>query len=146
MLVDDIKKRIVEAMKAKRTVEREVLRVALAEMQLTENRSGKALTDEEAQKIVKKLIKSNEETLAVATDAEMKQKLSEENVILETLLPKRWSVDQIIAALAGVTEPIKAAKSDGQATGVAMKELKSKPDAVVDGKDVAAAVAKIRAP
>ena len=40
-------------------------------------------------------------------------------------------------------EQIKAAGNDGQATGIAMKQLKSQ-GAVVNGKDVGAAVALLR--
>mgnify|MGYP001304160731 CR=1 FL=1 len=79
MLVDDIKKRIPQAMKDKKVVERDILRVALSEIQNHENRSGKPPTEEEASKIIRKVIKSNEETLLVATSEETKAKLLEEN-------------------------------------------------------------------
>ena len=52
-------------------------------------------------------------------------------------------VRALVAALASVQDAIKAAGNDGQATGVAMKELK-KLGAVVNGKDVSAAVKKLR--
>jgi uncharacterized protein YqeY len=144
MLLDEIKKRIVDAMKAKRVVEREILRVAASEIQAAQNRATDPLTDEDAHKIIKKLIKSNQESIAATERAEMKTKLTEENAILEGLLPKRWDLERIVAELAAVADGIKAAKSDGQATGVAMKHLKS-VEAPVDGKDVAAAVSRIRA-
>jgi len=51
--------------------------------------------------------------------------------------------NEFVAALAGVTDAIRAAGNDGQATGVAMKELK-KAGAVVNGKDVSAAVKQLR--
>ena len=46
-------------------------------------------------------------------------------------------------ALAPVVDALKAAGNDGQATGVAMKHLKS-VGAVVTGKEVTAAVKKLR--
>jgi uncharacterized protein len=49
-----------------------------------------------------------------------------------------------VAALAPVADAIRAAGNDGQATGVAMKQLKS-TGATVDGKTVAAAVKQLRA-
>ena len=143
MIVDQIRLSVKEAMRAKRDLERDILRTALGEIQSAEARAGKALTDEEAQKIIKKLIKSNQETIDVSTDATTKTKLSEENRILEGLLPKTMSLPEIIAALGSVAADIKAAKSDGQATGVAMKKLKSE-GATVDGKDVAEAVKQLR--
>jgi uncharacterized protein YqeY len=143
MLVAELKKRIATAMKEKRVVEREILRVALSEIQLAENRAGAALSEEDALKIVRKLMKSNSESIALAPEGELKLKLVEENAILETLLPKRAGVEEIVAALAPVADAIKAAKSDGQATGVAMKHLKA-AEMAVDGKDVAAAVGRMR--
>ena len=141
-LIDQIKARITQAMKARNTVEKEVLRVALGEMQIAETRAG-ALSDDEAAAIVRKLLKSNHETLGLTADAEQKQTLTQEIAILESLLPKTLSVDEIVTQLAPVAEQLRAAKSSGQATGIAVKHLKS-ADANVGGKDVAAAVERIR--
>lgn len=143
MLVDDIKQRIRQAMKAQATVEREILRVALGEIQTVEARSG-SVTDEQAQGIVRKLLKSNEETLAISGEAAARATLEQENAVLRSLLPQTWSVEQIAAALEPVRDALRAAASDGQAVGIAMKTLKP-AGAPVEGKDVAAAVAKIRA-
>ena len=63
--------------------------------------------------------------------------------MLATLLPRTMSVDDLVAALGAQAEAIRAAKSDGQATGVAMKHLKTTGGAF-EGNDVAAAVKKIR--
>lgn len=142
MLADEMKKRMIEAMKGGRVVERDVLRVAMGEIQAAENR-GAQMNDEEAQKIVRKLIKSNGETLAVSDRAEIKAKLEEENRVLESLLPKRLGAGEIATALAAIAEDVKAAKSEGQATGVAMKHLKAE-GASADGKDVLEAVKRIR--
>ena len=82
MLVDEIKRRITVAMKAHNTLEKEILRVALGEIQTAESR-GAATTDEMAAAVVRKLIKSNGETLASTTDEAAKQTLADENVVLE---------------------------------------------------------------
>src|SRR5688572_29126856 len=133
MLIDDIKKRMIDAMKGGRAVERDILRVTMGEVQAAENR-GTTVNDDETLKVIRKLIKSNSETLAVADKAETKVKLEDENRVLESLLPKTLGLDAILAALAPVAEEIKAAKSEGQATGVAMKHLKAS-GAVAGGKD-----------
>lgn len=143
MLVDEIKRRITAAMKAGNTIEKDILRLAYGEVQTNEAR-GTAVTDEGVAAIVRKLIKSNEETLAATADAEAKRILVEENVVLASLLPKSLSVADIVAALAPVRDAIKAAGNDGQATGAAMKHLKG-AGAVVNGKDVTEAVKQIRA-
>ncbi len=143
MLIDDIKKRAMQAMKSGATVEKEILRVALGEIQMAEVRGGKPSTDEEGFAVVRKLVKSNQETLAATADAEQKRILEQEITILETLLPASWDVARIVQELSGAADAIKAAANDGAATGVAMKQLKA-AGAPVGGKDVAAAVKQIR--
>jgi uncharacterized protein len=143
MLIDDIKTRLRTAMKDGKTVEKEILRVALGEIQTEEARGGKSTGDELAAQVIRKILKSNRETLEATVDLEQRSALSEEIVILESLLPKNLSVDEIAHALSEVAEAIRSAKSDGQATGVAMKHLK-RTSAAVDGRDVAQAVAKLR--
>lgn len=143
MLVDEIKQRIQAAMKAGNTLEKEVLRVVLGEIQ-TEEARGKKADDALATRILKKLVKSNRETLESATDAEQKTALQGEIAILQELLPRSMSVDEIVAALAPVADAIRAAGNDGQGTGIAMKHLKAS-GAEVDGKDVAQAVKALRA-
>jgi uncharacterized protein YqeY len=142
MLVDDLKKQLTEAMKARRTVEKEVLRVALGEIQTIEAR-GEAVDDALVTRVLRKLVKSNQETLAATEQAERRQELEEEIRVIEGLLPKRLGVEEIVAALAEVADAIRAANSDGQATGVAMKHLKGS-GAAVDGKLVSDAIKKMR--
>lgn len=143
-LVDDIKNKVKDAMKSGDTVARDILRLALGEIQTAEARKTAALTEEEVVAAVRKLIKSNEETLSLSSDnAERSATLEKEVDVLTALLPKQLSVDDIVKALEPVKDAIVAAKADGQATGVAMKHLKS-TGASVSGNDVGAAVKKIR--
>lgn len=144
MLLDEIKARMFKAMKEGRIVEKEILRVAVGEITTNAARANMTGSDEEAQATVRKLIKSNEESLALCTDAERRDALELEIRTLAELLPKSLGVDEIVQALAGVKDQIRAAGNEGQATGVAMKQLKSS-GAVVNGKDVAAAVKRMRA-
>lgn len=143
MLTDEIKSRMMRALKARNTTEREILGVVLGEIQTQEARQG-ALSEEAVQGVVRKLIKSNRETLDAATDAAQRAGLEQEISILETLLPKSLSEDEVIAALAPVANAIRAASGDGPATGIAMKQLKQQP-APVDGRVVSQAVKKMRA-
>ena len=124
MLAEEIKRRMFAAMKAKNTVEKEILRVALGEIQTAEAR-GEAVTDQTAIAAVKKLLKSNEESLALTTDPESADVLRQEIEILKSILPQGLSVDQIVEALGEVQDAIKSAKAEGPATGIAMKHLKS---------------------
>ena len=143
MLADDIKTRMFAAMKAKNTVEKEILRVALGEIQTAEARGKGPMSDEAAGAILKKLVKSNQESLEASSDAEQKSVLAQEIEILKALLPQTLSVEQIVEALAPVADGIQSAKADGPATGIAMKHLKQS-GALVDGKDVALAVKRLR--
>ena len=143
MLKDELKKRSLEAMKAGDDVAKGILRLALGEVQTAEARGGKDLSEDEVTAVVRKLVKSNEETLALTTDGAEKTKLSREIEILKALLPASLDVDGIVTALSAVAAAIREAKSEGQATGVAMKALKA-ASANVNGTDVAVAVKRIR--
>lgn len=143
-LKDEIKQRMFAAMKAQKTVEKEILRVATGEITMAIARAeGGTISEEEVQAILKKLVKSNREALAAGPDAERKANLEEEISIIESLLPKRLSVPEIVTLLGSVAPQIKAAAGPGPAMGVAMKALKA-AGAEVDSKDVAAAIAEVR--
>lgn len=142
-LLDQIKARMFQAMKAGNAVEREILKVAMGEITTDAARPGRKGDDEEAQAILKKLVKSNEESIEASQDETQKAQLRAEIQVIGDFLPKSLGVDEIVAALAPVADAVKAAGNDGQATGVAMKHLKSL-GAVVNGKDVSSAVRKLR--
>jgi uncharacterized protein YqeY len=142
MLTETIKARAALATKSKDVVATTVLRLALGEIQTVEARVNKALSEEEAQAIVRKLVKSNEETIAVAA-GEQRATLERENEILLSLLPASLGPDQIVLLLEPVRAALREAKSDGQAMGIAMKHLKGS-GATVQGTDVTTAVKKLR--
>jgi uncharacterized protein YqeY len=143
-LLDQIKARMFAAMKSGNTTEKEILKVAMGEITTDAARPGRKGDDDEAQALLKKLVKSNEESIEASQDETQKATLRAEIEILNTFLPKSLGTAEIVAALAPVAEAVKAAGNDGQATGVAMKHLKSL-GAVVNGKDVSAAVRQLRA-
>jgi uncharacterized protein YqeY len=145
MLVDQVKSRMLAALKARRTLEKEILGVVVGELQTADARKGddETLSDEEGFAIIRKIVKSNRETHEASQSAEQKKTLEEEIAILESLLPKSLGDDEIAQALAPVEAEISAAGNDGQATGIAMKALKAS-GAVVDGKLVGVVVRKLR--
>jgi uncharacterized protein len=145
MLVDDIKKRAAAAVKQGDTVTRDVLRLALGEIQTAEARKNEAVGEEEAAAALRKLIKSNEETLGALPEGDGRVAvLKREIEVLTSLVPVQLSVAQIIDALMAHVDAIKAAGNDGQATGIAMKHLKA-AGADVKGTDVGLAVKQLRA-
>jgi uncharacterized protein YqeY len=144
MLIDEIKSRMTRAMRERDEVVKNVLGLAVGEIQTAEARANRALGDDEAAGVVRKLLKSNEETLALAGGDEARAApLRREIEVLASLLPKSMSSEQIAGALAPVADAIRAAKSDGQAMGVAMKHLKAS-GAAVDAPNVQQAVKHLR--
>ncbi len=140
MLIDDIKAAMFAAMKAGKTVEKELLRTAIGEATAT----GEKPDDAQMTALLRKFVKNNEETQAAAADEATKEKLAQELEILKRFLPQTLNVEQIKAALAPVVEAIRSAAGEGPATGLAVKHLKS-VGALVEGKDVSAAVKALRA-
>ncbi len=143
MLIDEIRRRRTEALKSRDSLAKEVLNVAIGEIDTIAARHGRDATDEDCLGVVRKLVKSNEETRAAATDEAQRQALTREIEVLSALLPKTLDAAEVVAALAPVADAVRAAANDGQATGVAMKHLKS-VGATVDGKVVSAAVRQMR--
>ena len=99
MLVDDIKGMVKTAMKSGDTVVKDILRLALGEIQTAEARKQAPVTEEEAVAALRKLIKSNEETMSLTTDDAQKATLKKEIDTLASLLPQQMSIDDIVAAL-----------------------------------------------
>jgi uncharacterized protein YqeY len=144
MLVDEIKKKTAEAVKSGDTVARDVLRLALGEVQTAEARKNAALSDDEVAQTLRKLVKSNEETLAALPEGDARiQAIRHELATLTSVLPAQLTPEQIAEKLADLRDAIKAAPNDGAATGIAMKHLKA-AGAAVNGKDVGAAIKLLR--
>ncbi len=145
MLIDEIKARMNRAMRERDEVVKNILGLAVGEIQTAEARANRPITEDEASAIVRKLLKSNEETLALSgADDARSPALRREIETLAAFLPQSMSVEQIAEALAPMAESIRAAKTDGQAMGVAMKHLKG-AGAVAGAADVQAAVKRVRA-
>lgn len=139
MLIDQIKQRMFQAMKSGETIEKEVLRTAIGEV----TRSGEDATDERVTQVLKKLVKSNHETLAAATSDEQRRELTREIQVLEAFLPKAPSAAELVALLAPVADTIRAAAGPGPAMGAAMKFLKGL-NVAAEARDVQAAIAELR--
>lgn len=137
--VETIKSQVRVALENKLDVQKNILRFVLGEAQLLEVRNNKPVTDEQVYNIIRKTIQSNNETLSKGSS----DKLEEENRVLNLLLPTVWSLDEVEKFLVPHLEAIKAAKSDGQAIGVAMKELKA-VSAPINNPDVGVIIKKLR--
>ncbi|MCH2110330.1 MAG: GatB/YqeY domain-containing protein [Polyangiaceae bacterium] len=139
-----IKKDMFAAMKAKKSLEKEVLRTLMGEITMSAAReSVDDIGDEAVQAIIRKLIKSNREALAAGPDADRAKELQAEIDCVTIYLPRSLSSAEIVALLAEVEAAIQAAPNQGPAMGIAMKVLKGGGH-TVEAKDVAAAVGQIR--
>jgi uncharacterized protein len=141
-IIDTLRKKALEAAKAKDSAATMILRLAQGEVQMLEVRLGRDSTEEEGFAAIRKLVKSNEETLQ-SSEGEKAAVLKGEIEILTALLPKALSIEELSAVLAEVAAAIKAAPADGPAVGAAMKHLKLK-GIVASGADVTAAVKLVR--
>lgn len=147
MMIETLKKRIRQAMLERNELEKGVLRVALGDLQTEEARAGE-LSDADAERILRKMVKSNRETHAALAGQPDKAAeldvLEKELAILESLLPRTLTAQETETVLEAVRELLCGAEKDGMATGLAMKHLKT-TGAVVDGKVVAQVVTNMRA-
>lgn len=115
-----IKKDLMGAMKAKDEDKKSTLRIILGEFARAD---AKELSDEEVIKVLKKLIKSEKETLS--------QRGSEEDTIfiriIETYLPQMASEDEIVAWIDDNID-LSQFKSKMQAMGPIMKHFGTRAD------------------
>ena len=142
-MIEKLKTLVMWSMKNKDNLKRDVLRVVLGDMQTLESRQGKISTDE-CVKIIKKLIENlNDSIKLISEDIEKVDKMHKEVDILQGLLPKELSREEIKNALSSEKEKIIVGDNDGKAIGLAMGYFKSK-QIVVNGKEVAEVVKEMR--
>ena len=122
----NIRTKIKSAIKTKDEMAKNILRLALGEIQ-TQSSRGKDLSEQDKENIVKKLVKSNETTIGLSTNEEQKQTLINENEILQSLLPKTMTYDEIKEIMEANDMFSKLDRSNvGKSMGIVMKALKAK--------------------
>src|SRR4051794_38246570 len=114
-------------MKGGDVLTRDALRTILGEAQSEAVRRKGEVTDEVILGVVRKAVTGLKETIPLARkDGRDTAHQEAELALLESLLPKAWDRVAIAAALATHRDELRAAKSDGQAMGVALKALKAR--------------------
>jgi uncharacterized protein YqeY len=144
----DLQAQLKDAIKSRNDLAKNLLRIVMGEVSTLRARSGKEPTETEVHGIIRRIIAGNNETRKELeqhgqTAHEAYARLAGENTYLETMLPKTLDQAAIRKELDAIAAELKSAKSDGQATGMAMKHLKQKGLAVL-GEDVAAVVRQLR--
>ena len=114
-----IKKDLVEAIKAKDVERREALRVVLGEI---DRQDTKALTDEDVVAVLRRLVKSERETLDLKGESD-----SGFIRVVEEYLPK-LATDDEIAAFIRENIDLSGFKNKMQAMGLIMKHFGKKAD------------------
>jgi len=147
-LKEKVRQRFEDATRSGQREEKNLLSVILGDISTAEARSGKQIPDADVEKLLRKLVESNTETVNQMkshhrADDPQVAVLEREIAFLKTLLPQTLDAEAIVKVLEPVWAEIVNAKNDGQATGLAMKHLKSQ-SLSVQGQDVAAAVKQIR--
>jgi uncharacterized protein YqeY len=148
-LKDKVREQFEEAKRAGKREEKNVLSVILGDIATLEARTGKDVPDAEVEKLLRKMVESNVETVAQLKahnrgDDPQMAVLERETAVLKALLPQTLDAEAIGKALEPVRAEILAAKNDGQAMGVAMKHLKTLGLKAL-GQDVTTAVQAMRA-
>lgn len=143
-----VREKFEQAKRDAKRAEKNLLSVILGDIATGEARSGRELPDSDVEKLLRKMLESNAETLTQLKSHNRAQDpqvavLELEIALLKSLLPETLDVDAVVQALVSVRAEILGAKNDGQATGLAMKHVKGL-SLNVQGQDVAAAVKQIR--
>jgi uncharacterized protein len=140
----DLQARVTAAMKGGDHATRDTLRTVLGEAQMEAVRRQGEVSDEMILAVARKAVTGLKETIPLAQkDGRDTTPQEAELALLEALLPRAWDREAITAALAPHRDEIRAAKSDGQAMGVAMKVLKAQ-GATTSPDDVKAIVTAAR--
>jgi len=134
-------------MKEGDSFERDVLKTVLGEIQTLKARTGK-MDDDRVINVFKKFKQGVLDTIKIMEAGgieEHPEELDFEIDIYDKYIPKTMPIEDIVSYIKGndADDSVINAKSDGQATGMAMKLLRMYK-VPTDGKDVAEAVKMLR--
>lgn len=119
---------------------RNLLKVVLGEIQ--QKAAFKEITDQECHNIVRKIIKANEENIGLLGDDDSrKEQFHKENIILNSLLPRYWSEQDIRNWIQDEKINVGAFPNEGAVIGLCMSKLKGEP---VDGSLVKKIIHEMR--
>ena len=135
-MTDNVRKAMVEAMKAKDKETKDALSMLLAALKNKAIDKREELTEEEEIQVVLKEIKQTKESLEM-TPADREQLIAEFKKrieVLEQFAPKMMDAEEIKAIIAGVLVDLGIDAPTGKDKGKIMKELMPKVKGKADGK------------
>ncbi len=133
---DEVRKAMVEAMKAKDKETKDALSLLLAALKNKAIDKREDLTEEEEVQVILKEIKQTKETLEM-TPADRTELIAEAKkriAVLEAFAPKMMDTDEIKAVIAGVLSDLGIETPTAKDKGRIMKELMPKVKGKADGK------------
>jgi len=147
-LYEEIKNRMIDCMRSGESIERDILRTLVGEIQAKSVSSGEIPTDEMVEKMLVSFKENALECIRYAHQDDPLEAVDSfdsnyEIAIYDKFLPQYETVESIVMLLAPNVEQLKSAKDNGPATGMAISILK-KLGKKIQGKDVMAAVSIIR--
>ncbi len=134
MLVEQINKDLIEAMKAKDEARLRAIRAIKSAFLLAGTETGsKDITDEIAMKAMQKMAKQRKDSIDIflkENRQDLAQKEQEELAVIQSYLPKELSKEEILAALKPIVEQSGASsmKEIGKVMPLAMKAMAGKAD------------------
>ena len=134
--MEDVRKAMVEAMKAKDKDRKDTLSMLLAAMKNKAIDKRADLTEEEEIQVVLKEIKQTKESLELtpADRTELVEDYKNRLAVLEEFAPKMMDADEIKAIITGVLADLGIDAPTGKDKGRIMKELMPKVKGKADGK------------
>ena len=135
-MTDNVRKAMVEAMKAKDKETKDTLSMLLAALKNKAIDKRADLTEEEEVQVVLKEIKQTKESLEMtpADRTELIEEFKARIAVLEQFAPKMMDADEIKAIIAGVLADLGIDAPTGKDKGKIMKELMPKVKGKADGK------------
>ena len=134
--MEDVRKAMVEAMKAKDKDRKDTLSMLLAAMKNKAIDKRADLTEEEEIQVVLKEIKQTKESLELtpADRTELIEDYQKRLAVLEEFAPKMMDADEIKSIITGVLADLGIDAPTGKDKGRIMKELMPKVKGKADGK------------
>ena len=133
---DEVRKAMVEAMKAKDNDTKDTLSMLLAALKNKAIDKREDLTEEEEIQVVLKEIKQTKESLDMtpADRTDLIEEFQKRIAVLEGFAPKMMDADEIKAIISGVLADLGINAPTGKDKGRIMKELMPKVKGKADGK------------
>ncbi len=136
--IDVVRAAMVEAMKAKDKTRKDSLSMLLSALKNAEIDKRKPLTEDEENAVVKKEIKSTQETydLAPADREDIRSEAAARIAVYKEFAPEDMSVEQIKEVIAGVLAELGIDAPTAKDKGAIMKVLMPRVKGKADGKMV----------